>query len=161
MNTAQVVQLVGAIPILIAFVAAQLERLNTHSNLYLALNFVGSAILPAAPSSKRNGVFSCSSVYGAYFPCGPFQKPPRPRGRLCERGSSPRPNNAYSGCQAVDELGDDLDSIGGLFPAPAGQVRHRVAGGLEAEAPSPHRGFVVFDRIFASATGLASTPATP
>ncbi len=45
MNTAQVVQLVGAIPILIAFVAAQLERLNTHSNLYLALNVVGSAIL--------------------------------------------------------------------------------------------------------------------
>ena len=48
MDTAQIVQLIGAVPILIAFVAAQRERLNTRSNLYLSLNVVGSATLAVA-----------------------------------------------------------------------------------------------------------------
>jgi hypothetical protein len=44
-DTAQIVQLIGAVPILVAFVAAQLGRLDTRSKLYLALNVVGSAVL--------------------------------------------------------------------------------------------------------------------
>jgi hypothetical protein len=44
-NTAQIVQLIGALPILAAFVAAQLNRLDTRSKLYLSLNVMGSAVL--------------------------------------------------------------------------------------------------------------------
>jgi hypothetical protein len=44
-DTAQIVQLIGALPILAAFVAAQLGRLDTHSKLYLGLNVVGSVAL--------------------------------------------------------------------------------------------------------------------
>jgi uncharacterized membrane protein len=41
----QVIQVVGALLILTAFTAVQLERMRTDSRLYLALNLVGSAIL--------------------------------------------------------------------------------------------------------------------
>jgi hypothetical protein len=41
----QVVQIVGALLILAAFTAVQLERMRTDSRLYLALNLLGSAIL--------------------------------------------------------------------------------------------------------------------
>jgi hypothetical protein len=41
----QVVQIVGALLILAAFTAVQLERMRPDSRLYLALNLVGSAIL--------------------------------------------------------------------------------------------------------------------
>ncbi len=41
----QVLQIVGAILILSAFVLAQLQRLDQHSYLYLCLNALGSAIL--------------------------------------------------------------------------------------------------------------------
>jgi hypothetical protein len=44
-NTAQIVQVIGALPILAAFVAAQLGRLDTRSKLYLGLNVLGSAVL--------------------------------------------------------------------------------------------------------------------
>jgi hypothetical protein len=41
----QIVQLVGALPILAAFVATQLEWLDTRSRTYLGLNVAGSAVL--------------------------------------------------------------------------------------------------------------------
>lgn len=41
----QVIQIVGALLILAAFTAVQVERMRPDSRLYLALNLVGSAIL--------------------------------------------------------------------------------------------------------------------
>jgi uncharacterized membrane protein len=41
----QVIQIVGALLILAAFTAVQLERMRPDSRLYLALNLVGSVIL--------------------------------------------------------------------------------------------------------------------
>jgi hypothetical protein len=41
----QVIQIVGALLILAAFVAVQLDRMQPHSRTYLTLNLVGSAIL--------------------------------------------------------------------------------------------------------------------
>ncbi len=43
----QLVQIVGAILILSAFTAAQLNRMDPHSRIYLVLNLVGSAVLAA------------------------------------------------------------------------------------------------------------------
>jgi hypothetical protein len=41
----QVIQVVGAMLILVAFTAVQLERMQPDSRLYLALNLVGSVVL--------------------------------------------------------------------------------------------------------------------
>jgi len=41
----QVIQVIGAALILIAYVAAQMERLDPRSRLYLTLNLAGSIIL--------------------------------------------------------------------------------------------------------------------
>jgi hypothetical protein len=41
----QIVQVVGALLILTAFAAVQLDRMRPDSRLYLALNLVGSVIL--------------------------------------------------------------------------------------------------------------------
>ena len=41
----QVVQVAGAVLILIAFIAAQRGAMSPHSRAYLALNLIGSAIL--------------------------------------------------------------------------------------------------------------------
>jgi hypothetical protein len=41
----QIVQIVGALLILAAFTAVQMERMRPDSRLYLTLNLVGSAIL--------------------------------------------------------------------------------------------------------------------
>ena len=41
----QLVQIVGAILILVAFAAAQFGAMDPHSRLYLVLNFAGSLIL--------------------------------------------------------------------------------------------------------------------
>jgi hypothetical protein len=41
----QVIQIVGALLILAAFTAVQMERMRPDSRLHLALNLVGSAIL--------------------------------------------------------------------------------------------------------------------
>jgi hypothetical protein len=45
--TGQLVQILGSLLILVPFGLAQLGRLNTRSQLYLALNLAGSAILAA------------------------------------------------------------------------------------------------------------------
>ena len=44
---AQAIQIVGALLILAAFAAAQFDRLDVESKLYLWLNLVGSIILAA------------------------------------------------------------------------------------------------------------------
>lgn len=41
----QVIQVVGAILILVAFAAVQFDRMQPSSRLYLTLNLIGSAIL--------------------------------------------------------------------------------------------------------------------
>lgn len=41
----QVVQIVGALLILVAYAAAQLGGMDQHSRIYLGLNLVGSVIL--------------------------------------------------------------------------------------------------------------------
>jgi hypothetical protein len=41
----QVIQVVGALLILVAFTAVQAQRMRPDSRLYLALNLVGSAVL--------------------------------------------------------------------------------------------------------------------
>lgn len=41
----QVIQVIGAALILTAYVAAQVERLDPHSRLYLSLNLIGSIVL--------------------------------------------------------------------------------------------------------------------
>jgi hypothetical protein len=53
----QVVQIVGALLILAAFTAVQLERMRPDSRLYLALNLVGSAILAVLAVSAQQWGF--------------------------------------------------------------------------------------------------------
>lgn len=61
----QIVQLAGAVPILVAFVAAQLGRLDTDSLPYLTLNVVGSAILAAVAFTEAQwGFFLLECVWG-------------------------------------------------------------------------------------------------
>jgi hypothetical protein len=47
----QVIQIAGAALILVAYVAAQLERLDPQSRPYLVLNLVGSIILAVLAAS--------------------------------------------------------------------------------------------------------------
>jgi membrane-bound ClpP family serine protease len=60
----QVVQIVGALLILVAFGAVQFERMETTSRAYLALNLVGSAILAVlALASSQWGFVLLESVW--------------------------------------------------------------------------------------------------
>jgi hypothetical protein len=49
----QVVQVLGSLLILAAFVAAQRGWLSTDSRLYLSLNLVGAAVLAAVGAHER------------------------------------------------------------------------------------------------------------
>ena len=67
----QVVQVGGALLILVAFVAAQLGRLDPYAWSYLVLNLVGSAILTVDAYVGREwgfllleGVWALVSAYG-------------------------------------------------------------------------------------------------
>jgi hypothetical protein len=53
----QVVQIIGAVLILTAYGAAQLERLDQQSRLYLGLNLAGSAILGVLAASSAQWGF--------------------------------------------------------------------------------------------------------
>jgi hypothetical protein len=53
----QLVQVVGAILILIAYAAAQLGAMDQHSRAYLLLNLVGSLILAVLAWSERQWGF--------------------------------------------------------------------------------------------------------
>jgi hypothetical protein len=49
----QVVQVLGSLLILVAFIAAQQERLSTQSRLYLSLNLVGASVLAVLAAHER------------------------------------------------------------------------------------------------------------
>ena len=62
----QLIELVGAVMILSAFVLAQLGRLAATSLTYLVLNFVGSGILAfAAASDGDTGFLLLEGVWAA------------------------------------------------------------------------------------------------
>ena len=65
------IELVGAVLILSAFVLAQLGRLGTASLAYMVLNFVGAGILAVVAAVDGDngfllleGVWACVSAYG-------------------------------------------------------------------------------------------------
>lgn len=53
----QLVQVVGALLILVAFAAAQFGAMDPHSRVYLVLNFVGSLILAVLAWHERQWGF--------------------------------------------------------------------------------------------------------
>ena len=53
----QVIQVAGAVLILIAFGASQANRMSPHSVVYLALNLVGAAVLTVIAVYDRNWGF--------------------------------------------------------------------------------------------------------
>lgn len=60
----QALQLVGAVLILVAFVAAQFKRMETSSRAYIVLNLIGSAILAAlAYLGQQWGFFLLEGVW--------------------------------------------------------------------------------------------------
>ena len=71
----QLVQIIGAILILVAYAAAQLERLDPQSRLYLGLNLVGSLILGVLAAGTAQwgfllleGAWSLISLWGLVTP---------------------------------------------------------------------------------------------
>lgn len=62
----QVIQIVGALLILAAYVAVQLDRMQPHSRLYLTLNLVGSVILAVlAVAASQWGFVLLEAVWTA------------------------------------------------------------------------------------------------
>lgn len=53
----QLIQIVGALLILVAFAAAQFGAMDPHSRAYLVLNFVGSVILAVLAWHERQWGF--------------------------------------------------------------------------------------------------------
>ena len=71
----QLVQIVGAVLILVAYGAAQIERLDPQSRLYLGLNLAGSAILGVLAASGAQwgfllleGAWALISLWGLVAP---------------------------------------------------------------------------------------------
>lgn len=69
----QVVQVIGALMILVAFTAAQTGRWSTNAPIYLWLNLVGSAILAVLAAISSNwgfllleGVWAIVSAYSLF-----------------------------------------------------------------------------------------------
>jgi hypothetical protein len=62
----QIVQVLGSLLILSAFVAAQRGRLSTQSRLYLTLNLVGASILAVLAAHERQlGFLLLEAVWAA------------------------------------------------------------------------------------------------
>lgn len=71
----QIVQIVGALLILAAFTAVQLERMRPDSRFYLALNLAGSAILAVlAVSAQQWGFVLLESVWAIVSAWGLFTR---------------------------------------------------------------------------------------
>lgn len=71
----QAIQIVGALLILVAYGAAQVERLDPQSRLYLGLNLAGSLILGVLAASTAQwgfllleGAWSLISLWGLLAP---------------------------------------------------------------------------------------------
>ena len=71
----QLVQIIGAALILVAYGAAQIERLDPQSRLYLGLNLAGSLILGVLDASTAQwgfllleGAWSLISLWGLLAP---------------------------------------------------------------------------------------------
>ena len=67
----QVIQILGALAILLGFALAQMGRLDVRSTLYLTLNLIGSAVLAVLAYHERQwgfllleGVWALVSAYG-------------------------------------------------------------------------------------------------
>lgn len=67
----QVIQMVGALLVLGAFIASQMKRLSTDSPLFLALNAAGTGILTVVAAANRDlgftlveGVWAIVSAWG-------------------------------------------------------------------------------------------------
>ena len=65
----QLVQVVGAVLILVAFAAAQFGALDQHSRAYLVLNFVGSLILAFLAWHERQWGFLLLETVWAAVSC--------------------------------------------------------------------------------------------
>jgi hypothetical protein len=61
----QILQLVGAVLILVAFIAAQHNAMSPHSVVYLALNLVGSIVLTGVALHGRDWGFLMLEVVWA------------------------------------------------------------------------------------------------
>jgi hypothetical protein len=61
----QILQLVGAVLILVAFIAAQRNAMSPHSVVYLALNLVGSIVLTGVALHGRDWGFLMLEVVWA------------------------------------------------------------------------------------------------
>jgi hypothetical protein len=51
----QVIQIIGALLILVAYAAVQFGALNQRSRVYLVLNLVGSAVSPCSHGERSSG----------------------------------------------------------------------------------------------------------
>lgn len=75
---AQVVQVAGALLILVAFAAAQFDRLHVESKPYLWLNLVGAAILTVLAWRERQwGFLMLESVWATVSAYGLLRGPRR------------------------------------------------------------------------------------
>lgn len=77
----QVIQIIGAALILVAYVAAQVERLDPQSRLYLALNLIGSIILAVlAAAGSQWGFLLLETAWAIVSLWGLVALSRRPRG---------------------------------------------------------------------------------
>ncbi len=75
----QLVQVVGALLILAAYVAAQFGRMSQESRIYLALNLVGSVILLALAWLDRQwGFLLLETVWAIVSARGLLRRAPSP-----------------------------------------------------------------------------------
>ena len=65
----QLVQVIGALLILVAFAAAQFGAMDPHSRIYLVLNFVGSLILAVLAWRERQWGFLLLETVWAAVSC--------------------------------------------------------------------------------------------
>jgi hypothetical protein len=70
----QILQIVGAVLILVAFVAAQRNAMSPHSVIYLALNLVGAVVLTGVALHGRDwGFLMLEVVWAAVSAWGLWQ----------------------------------------------------------------------------------------
>jgi hypothetical protein len=79
----QLVQIVGAMLILVAFAAAQFNLVDQHARSYLVLNFLGSVILTVLAWRERQwGFLLLESVWAVVSLWGLLRPSPRPAHKI-------------------------------------------------------------------------------